>query len=496
MSLAPERLPADGVSRGVLVVRIRDGQGWPVTNGTQVSLTATLGAVEPGQAATHGGVVVAHYRAGSTPGLDRVVARLGDGTQGTTEVTLEAVVTGGASTTASLPPGASEVRTYYYAGAQRVAMRVVTTTATAGVVYYLHSDHLGSASLVTTSGGAVHSQQRYTPYGAPRWSSGTLPTDYTFTGQRAESFGLMDYNARYYSPVMGRFISPDTIVPNPANPQLFNRYSYAGNNPILYNDPDGHCGPLCVAAVTIAGAAVGTLIGVTAVNLIVDYADSHGWAYEPTYHRQFIEQTAARHKAVLPAIALGAGLGVQSEYQNWGFDFAQAVVTGFSASVGPAQMRPGEAGNPYDWYTLLNDHEAGIEALASKMALADMQFILASRDYGYEPSMTDHMIILAIAQNGLPQSQIQALFQSQYYHDGAIDWEGWFFEADIAALRAPIEPGLGARISLWEKLAWVEWSWRGQLRFFVDHLRRLMEQGWTLPEGVDWDYLQHLAAGP
>ena len=42
--------------------------------------------------------------------------------------------------------------------------------------------------------------------GAVRWSSGTLPTDKTFTGQRSESLGLLDYKARYYSPDLGYFI--------------------------------------------------------------------------------------------------------------------------------------------------------------------------------------------------------------------------------------------------------------------------------------------------
>lgn len=37
-------------------------------------------------------------------------------------------------------------------------------------------------------------------------------------------------------------LSADTIVPNYANPQSFNRYSYVNNNPIRFNDPTGHCG--------------------------------------------------------------------------------------------------------------------------------------------------------------------------------------------------------------------------------------------------------------
>jgi hypothetical protein len=40
--------------------------------------------------------------------------------------------------------------------------------------------------------------------------------------------------------MIGRFISADTIVPNPANPQSLNRYSYCLNNPLKYIDPTGH----------------------------------------------------------------------------------------------------------------------------------------------------------------------------------------------------------------------------------------------------------------
>ena len=68
-----------------------------------------------------------------------------------------------------------------------------------------------------------------------------MPTDFTFTGQRAEAgLGLLDYRARFYDPVLGRFVSADTVVPNPGNPQDLNRYAYVRNNPVLYVDNDGH----------------------------------------------------------------------------------------------------------------------------------------------------------------------------------------------------------------------------------------------------------------
>jgi RHS repeat-associated protein len=112
-----------------------------------------------------------------------------------------------------------------------------------GVVYYLHSDHLGSTSILSDGNGqpVTDSRVAYLPYGGVRLGdASTLPTDYTFTGQRNEAgIGLMHYGARFYSPRLGRFVSADTIVPTPLNPQALNRYSYVGNNPLKYTDPTG-----------------------------------------------------------------------------------------------------------------------------------------------------------------------------------------------------------------------------------------------------------------
>ena len=50
----------------------------------------------------------------------------------------------------------------------------------------------------------------------------------------------MYYKARYYHPALGRFISADTLVPRPSDPQSLNRYSYVQNNPLKYTDSSGH----------------------------------------------------------------------------------------------------------------------------------------------------------------------------------------------------------------------------------------------------------------
>ena len=82
---------------------------------------------------------------------------------------------------------------------------------------------------------------RYRPYGEDRDTGSSLNTDRKFTGQTEdEAAGLYWYTSRAYDPAIGRFVSPDPIVPVPGNPQALNRYSYVYNNPLRYTDPSGH----------------------------------------------------------------------------------------------------------------------------------------------------------------------------------------------------------------------------------------------------------------
>jgi RHS repeat-associated protein len=123
----------------------------------------------------------------------------------------------------------------YYLGGRLIAIKK------GDELNYVHQDHLGSTTGTSNVDGTLTSQIAYFSFGSNRYSTGTQPTDKLFTGQRLDdNTGLYYYNARYYDPVIGRFISPDTIVPNPANPQSLNRYSYCLNNPLKYVDPSGN----------------------------------------------------------------------------------------------------------------------------------------------------------------------------------------------------------------------------------------------------------------
>ncbi len=129
---------------------------------------------------------------------------------------------------------------HIFLGPLRVATRV-TGGINAGT-YYTHGDHLGSLNVLTNSSGTEVQRLTYLPFGETHTNAGSVDFyQYRFTDQEQDpETGLYFYQARYYNPVLGRFISPDPLVPEPGNPQSLNRYSYVANNPVTLVDPSGH----------------------------------------------------------------------------------------------------------------------------------------------------------------------------------------------------------------------------------------------------------------
>jgi RHS repeat-associated protein len=121
-----------------------------------------------------------------------------------------------------------------------VAQRRVNYGSNNGL-FWLTGDHLGSTSVTANSSGTKTAELRYKAWGETRYTSGTTLTTFKYTGQREESsFGLYYYGARWYDSALGRFTSPDTVIPSTGNPQDWDRYSYVRNNPVNYKDPSGH----------------------------------------------------------------------------------------------------------------------------------------------------------------------------------------------------------------------------------------------------------------
>jgi RHS repeat-associated protein len=123
----------------------------------------------------------------------------------------------------------------YFLGGMRVAFKVGSD------LVYVHNDHLGGPVVNTDSAGATRGSEKFYPFGYQRVTTGSPATDQRqFNGEIVDDTNLQYLGARSYDVTLGRFVSADPVVPNPANPQSLNRYSYVLNNPLRYTDPTGY----------------------------------------------------------------------------------------------------------------------------------------------------------------------------------------------------------------------------------------------------------------
>jgi RHS repeat-associated protein len=115
---------------------------------------------------------------------------------------------------------------------------------------YYDTDGVGSVRVITDEGGDVVERHDYLPFGE-ECTTGACETnpqggggdDRKFTGKERDTETGLDYfGARYYAASTARFTSVDpatTFQANLTDPQRWNRYAYARNNPLTFVDPDG-----------------------------------------------------------------------------------------------------------------------------------------------------------------------------------------------------------------------------------------------------------------
>ncbi len=129
-------------------------------------------------------------------------------------------------------------------------------------VYYRHTDRLGSPLALSDStrafrqaGASATTRRAFDAFGQTRnadfsdraqppqvGSLGLAPaTRNGFTGhEHLDTLGLIHMNGRVYDYRLGRFLSVDPIIQNPAHSQSLNPYSYIMNNPLAATDPSGY----------------------------------------------------------------------------------------------------------------------------------------------------------------------------------------------------------------------------------------------------------------
>jgi len=136
---------------------------------------------------------------------------------------------------------------------------------------FYHNDALGSPVAATDESGNVKWREQYKPYGEKIVNElEAIDNSRWYTGHpHDEETGLTYAGARYYDPVVGRFMGVDSVSAAAAqsNPMMFNRYAYGNNNPYKYVDPDGEAAfllglPFLGGTGTASG---GTFLGFTGI---------------------------------------------------------------------------------------------------------------------------------------------------------------------------------------------------------------------------------------
>ncbi len=222
---------------------------------------------------------------------------------------------------------------YHYISGPTGLIAVYIIEDGVGKLYYTITDYLGSILVLTDKHGNIEEETNYDAWGRVR-----NPDNWTYTGAQPLSkiyrgftghemlpqFALINMNGRMYDPVVGRMLSPDNFVQNPGNPQSYNRYSYALNNPLVYVDPDGEfiftvlaaifCPPLLPYAIA---ADFGGMM-----NLAMNAQNIENFGQGLAYYGI---------GAAAGAIGAGVGAGVNAALVGKGF---MAGVTGTANAVG------------------------------------------------------------------------------------------------------------------------------------------------------------------
>lgn len=117
----------------------------------------------------------------------------------------------------------------------------------------LLADGIGSTLTLTDSSGVSHTNYTYDPFGRTAVSGGGSNNPSQFTNRENDGAGLYYFRARYYSPVLQRFISedPENFAGGDAN-----LYSYVGNSPVNFVDPSGR-----IIQLFVIGAGIGAGVG-------------------------------------------------------------------------------------------------------------------------------------------------------------------------------------------------------------------------------------------
>jgi RHS repeat-associated protein len=114
------------------------------------------------------------------------------------------------------------------------------------------TDALNSVIAQSKDDQAIQNFYAYSPYGEVIYLGSDEGNPIQYTARENDQTGLYYYRARYYDPVLKRFISEDPIGLRGG----LNRFAYVGGNPVSLSDPSGEIGVLAAAVVIVTAIAV------------------------------------------------------------------------------------------------------------------------------------------------------------------------------------------------------------------------------------------------
>jgi len=128
------------------------------------------------------------------------------------------------------------LREYIWLDDKPIAM--VDDTGTSPVIYYIHTDHLGTPQKITDGTATIVWDGAFDPFGNPANAPGTLTNNLRFPGQYFDSETQLSQNwHRDYDPTIGRYVESDPIGLGGG----INTYAYVLNDPVELVDPFGLC---------------------------------------------------------------------------------------------------------------------------------------------------------------------------------------------------------------------------------------------------------------
>ena len=139
--------------------------------------------------------------------------------------------------------------------------QLVAFVDTDGNKRFVHSDHLGSVSLITDIDGNVVEETFYSPHG--EILEGGKSSRFDYEGKEFDPVTeTLDFHFRQCKPEWGCiFFQPDTLIQNAYDPQSLNRYSFEENNPYGRTDETGHLPivPVIIGVSALIGGIANTI---------------------------------------------------------------------------------------------------------------------------------------------------------------------------------------------------------------------------------------------